>query len=251
MKNLILILCILTVAAAGCERPVADSFSVEGKSKEVSAVEPVVEAGGGGGAELRFDIVLNRKTYMRSDYGDPPQFAIWLEDESGELVETVFVTYRMASGDWVGKVDCSVGLPYWVSRYNKVSGTSGPPLFLNPLPLALTGATPREEFSICARVPVGSQWRYFIEVNVSGDYNADYPAMCEDGSPDPQGNGQPSLVYSGSITAADGASDEPGIIGRTEQFYVVSELNSDLSRITSADKLFDRVSVRCEVGSEK
>ena len=198
-------------------------------------------------AKLIFSRRLDQDVYEDSDYGEPPQFAIWLEDAAGENIRTVWVTYRTGTGDWEGKVECPVALPYWVSRYNKEAGTVGPPSFREPVVDAITSATPKQDFTTQIEVPAGSRWRYFIEVNVSGDFNIHFPAYTSDGLPDPQGNGQPSLIYQGGIEAVDGASDTPKLVGRTDQWQSVENIITDIEDITSAKNLFSRIEVRCHV----
>ena len=96
-------------------------------------------------ALLTFSLELNQKVYEYSDWGEPPQFAIWLEDADSSRIRTIWVTYRTGTGDWKGKVECPVALPYWVSRYNKETATSGPPTFFEPVIDAITGATPKQD----------------------------------------------------------------------------------------------------------
>ena len=196
---------------------------------------------------LTFSITQSRRVYESSDWGEPPQFAIWLEEPDTGEIRTVHVTWRSATGNWVGKVECPVALPYWVSRYNKQTKTAGPPTPKKPIVDALTGATPKaEHFTIETRIPAGSRWTYYIEVNVAGDFNVNFPAQKNDGTPDPQGNGQPSIIYRGSLQAAPGAKDGPRLIGRTEQFYPVDHIIADLAGITTAAELFTQINVTCK-----
>ena len=136
-----------------------------------------------------------------------------------------------------------MALPYWVSRYNKETATSGPPTFFEPVIDAITGATPKQDIMVKANVPPGSKWNYYIEVNVSGDFNVSFPSTLENGTPDPQGNGQPSLIYQGQIEVIDGASDVPKLIGRTAQWQPIDYIIADLEDITTAKNLFSKIEV--------
>ena len=71
--------------------------------------------------QLTVYLELNPKVYNHTVYGDPPQLAIWLEHlETGEL-KSLFVTYRAATGNWRGKFECPVALPYWGQSIQKRS----------------------------------------------------------------------------------------------------------------------------------
>lgn len=195
--------------------------------------------------ELVFNLELNRQAYRRSDFGEPPQLAIWLENADG-IIRTVWVSRSTGKGLWLGKVECPVSLPYWVSRYNRQTGTQGPPTFKQPVVDAVTGATPTTTLTRRVRVPAGSQWDYFLEVNVSGDYNADFERNRADGLPDPQENGQPSLIYRGAITAAAGFVSQPELIGRSDQWRPTDAINPDTSGITTAKELLGILTVTAE-----
>lgn len=195
--------------------------------------------------KLAFSIELNECVYRDSNWGQPPQFAIWLEDEAGEKIRTVWVTHRMGKGNWLGKTECPIALAYWVSRYNKQTHTCGPPTLQKPVADAITGATPKKGIIVQTEVPIGSRWKYFIEVNVSGDFNAHFPSQHENGVQDIEGNGQPSLIYQGYIEAAADYIDTPKLIGRTGQFRPIDDIITDLSGITTAKNLFSKIEARC------
>lgn len=195
---------------------------------------------------LLFSIILEKEVYEKSDYGEPPQFAIWLENLKTGEVKTVFVTYRTATGDFEGKAECPVSLPVWISAFRKETGRTNFPTIGAPAPEAVTGATPKvREFTAHVALPGGSAWNYYVEVNVSGDYTPAFPALKPDGTLDPQGNGQPSIVYRGEITCSSGNRSIPELIGRTEQNYFSTEMNPDLNGIESAKKVFSKISVKC------
>ncbi|MHC4518586.1 MAG: hypothetical protein ACYTAS_08365, partial [Planctomycetota bacterium] len=211
------------------------------------------EAGGDRVSEmvmLVFDVELNRQVYEDSAWGDPPQLAIWLENEADGSIRTVAVTHRTGAGDWEGKVECSVALPYWIAFYNRETGTKGPPTWNHPAADAITCATPRATLNAVGRVGRDSQWEYCVEVNVSGDYNVRFPSLSDEGRSDRYGNGQPSLVYRGSIEAVEGAKSRPILVGRTDQHEPVRELATDLREITTARALLRSIHVSCRRNGE-
>ncbi len=201
---------------------------------------------------LLFTIQQEKDVYERSDYGEPPQFAIWLENKTTGAMQTVFVTHRTGTGDFEGKVECTVSLPAWIGVFRKETGRDDLPSIQKPVDMAITGATPKvPEFSAQVTVPAGSHWNYYFEVNVSGDYTPEFPALTPDGDMDSQGNGQPSIIYRGEITGTPGNKSTPKLFGRTEQLYLSTEINPDLTGIRNAKDVFSRIKVTCIEGINK
>jgi hypothetical protein len=206
------------------------------REAQVNAPEP-------GTVTLTLSLELNRRVYEYSDYGEPPQIAVWLEQPQKKVIRTLCVTYRTGKGMWQGRVDCPVSLPYWESRYMEeilLRGIRGPAV---PVPDAISRATPKQKLIIKTTIPPGSEWTYFIEVNCSADYNRAFPAVFDAGFPDPFGNGQPSIVYRGRIKAVPGQTGSPEIVGRTDQLDPVDTLITDISGITNAKELFKKMEV--------
>lgn len=195
---------------------------------------------------LKFSLKLDPGVYGQTRYKKPPQFAVWLQSVPEGTIRTVWVTEKTGKGDWGGNITRPVSLPYWVSRWN-IETTSGSfPAPENPVVDAVTGATPKEDFSVEVTVPARSVWKYLVEVNVSGDYNDAFAAVSKDGTRDRNGNGQPSIVYKGKIKSSPGRRSAPELIGRTDQFRNVKEINPDLEAITTAKNLFSLIEVSCE-----
>jgi hypothetical protein len=94
-------------------------------------------------------------------------------------------------------------------------------------------------------VPEGTNWNYYIEVNVSGDFNTNFPNRSREGVIDAYGNGQPSLIYKGQIQAKHGAASKPILLGRTDQHSTEPVLIADLVGITSAKELLSGIRVSC------
>jgi hypothetical protein len=199
---------------------------------------------------LLFEVELNQRVYEDSTWGDPPQLAIWLVNEADQSVRTVAVTHRTGACDWEGKVECAIALPYWVGFYNRETGMAGPPTWDHPAAEAVTCATPRAILNATGQVGRGGRWEYYVEVNVSGDFSVQFPSLTDEGHSDRYGNGQPSLVYRGSIEAVEGAQSKPVLVGRTDQHEPVSGLSEDLAEITTARELLKRIHVSCKRNSE-
>ena len=194
---------------------------------------------------LQFQLELEPEVYIESAWGDPPQLAIWMVNLSDSSGQTVVVTHRTGRCDWDGKMECGVALPWWELFYNKLNGTFGLPTWNKPAPDAITCATPRTTLSREVYVLPGSHWRYFLEINVSGDFNLTFPHLDMDGVMDNYGNGRPSLVYRGKIEAVPGQTSKPVILGRTDQHEPVEELISNMEGMEMALKLVKNFSVNC------
>jgi len=194
------------------------------------------------GANTLFEIQLNPEIYRLSNFGEPPQMALWLENMDGSEIKTLWVSSRLARGVWVGKVVCPTALPYWISRRG-IEKEGGQPSFLKPLPDGITGATPKAELKVYTSLEPGSTWRYFFELNVSGDYNNAFRASQSNGSPDPDGNGQPSLVYAGIAQAVAGWTDTARVVGRTEQILETPDIIFDLNGMTTSKRVLRAITV--------
>ena len=196
---------------------------------------------------LKFDLKLDPDIYTKSHYKKTPQFAIWIQEVPKGTIHTVWVTSKTGTGDWGENVVRTVSLPLWVSRWNLVTKSRSYPTPEKPIINALTGATPKLDFTAEAIVPAKRLWNYFIEVNVSGDYNDAFPVSQKDGKRDRQGNGQPSIIYRGVITSSPGRQSSPKLIGRTDQLQNVRYIINDLEGITTAKDLFSSIEVSCQM----
>lgn len=190
---------------------------------------------------IEFYFEVDKKVYEQTDYGEAPQVAIWLEHPDSTFYKTVFVTRRTARDDWVGKVECPVSLPYWKHR----SKDEQQPGTWEKLVDAVSGATKLNGRNLkTIEVPEGKSWSYFIEVNASGDYNKYYKYYSDQGLPDTEGNGQPSIVYGGEIVNDSLIISEPVLIGRSEQHSAVTALSKELNSITSARRLISVMRIK-------
>lgn len=191
--------------------------------------------------ELEFRIRMNPDLIQVSAYGEPPTFAIWLENSRGDL-ENIFVTHRAYENDWEGKPGVPVALPFWLNlkengRFSEKNG------FLQTD--AVTGATPREEmFVIRVEVPPDSTYLCWIEMNLSGDYNEYYKENDpQSRTSDEYGNGQPALIYEGSIKSIPGQKLLPEIIGMSLPSDTIRKIIRPVKGVTTAGKVFSTIEV--------
>lgn len=198
--------------------------------------------------ELRIEIRQNMEMILYSIFGEPPQYAVWLEDVETGKARTVSVTRRSATGDWVGKLGVPVALPRWFEVYRKETGHKGLPRPATAMPDAVTRATPQTgAFEITATVERGSRWICWIEVNIAADFNETYPPLDETaGWTDSYFNGQPALLFRAEIDARPGLKPAPELYGKSILGADGSAaVERDTSGITTASEIFS--SIRLEV----
>ncbi|MBN1341592.1 MAG: hypothetical protein JXQ73_02880 [Phycisphaerae bacterium] len=195
---------------------------------------------------LVFEIRQDMDQILFSDFGEPAQFAVWLEDPETSRPRTVAVARRSARGEWKGKVECPAALPCWFEVYRKESGRTGLPTPNTPAPDAVTQATPNApEFACAAEVPPHSRWICWVEVNMSADFNEAFPQLNETtGEMDTDHAGQPSLLYRGEIVADVGQEISLALYGRTVIGTRTGEISQDLNGITTARDVFRSIRVR-------
>ena len=189
-----------------------------------------------------------------------PSLAVWAEDLEGNYLETLFVTQYVARGIYghgqlgPGKWDNKAGaarrpatLPYWAHKRN-VKAPDG--LFIpspeNPVPDALTAATPGGSFRLHSRL-TGSRearFRILLEINQAWDANAFWTNGRFPGDNDYFGSLQPSLVYAGVI---DPAHPEETVflnpIGHGHPSGRDGHLYTDLTTLTTAREILHSVRV--------
>jgi len=198
-----------------------------------------------GKTDIEFRIHINDQLIQESTYGEPPTFAIWLEDPVSATKKTVFVTRRAASGDWEGKAAVPVALPLWFEVYKEENRTNDLPNYKNPASIAITGATPKPGyFKTRVRVDTGSKWICWIEVNLSGDYNENYQEYDPvEKIEDEFGSGQPALVYKAAIVAEKGITIIPEIVGMCIGDATDGSIIQPIKGITTAKDIFDEISI--------
>lgn len=218
-----------------------------------ASVNCVNEQGGNAGSQvgemvsIEFDIRQDMDLIRRSLFGEPPQFAIWLEDAQSHRLQTVFVTYRSGYGEWVGKLKCPAALPRWFEVFKAETGSIGLPDFNKPAADAVTGATPKaEQFKTSVKVPYGSRWICWIEMNLSGDFNKAYRDRdVEEKMVDVHFSGQPPLIYRGQITAIPPEKITPRLYGESVLDSRAGETVQPVSDgVTTAKNIFKSIEIR-------
>lgn len=176
------------------------------------------------------------------------QLAIWLADEKGVFVDTIYVTNKVAKkgmGNRGGGLDdkwrgsrLSV-LPVWAhQRHIDYGGGNFYPTKEKPLPDAITSATSKAGEFVWIWEPDRTikpgEYFYYVEINQSFDKNEhnDYSWY----------RGQPSVVWSGNLLVGYQISESKAkIIGHGHVAGTDGEINPDLSTLTTSLKLIEEV----------
>ncbi len=114
-----------------------------------------------------------------------PLMAIWVEDLEGNYIQTLYVAESIAkgvylqgdasSGRWLpGPIRRPAALPYW-GHQRGVQAEDGlyMPSQKNPMPDAITGATPKGNFTLESQAPnqEKQKFRVLLEINQPWDWN--------------------------------------------------------------------------------
>lgn len=193
---------------------------------------------------IQIDIHQDKKTIHLSNFAEPPQFAIWLENPATKELKTVFVTHRVAKGDWEGKANVPVALPKWFSLFRIDKNTDGKSDHRKS-DLAISGATPKADyFSVRVEVAPGSEWICWIEMNLAGDFNDAFPEIdIETLREDEYSNGQPALIFRADLKAIENMKFKPAIVAQSVWHKGIVSVEPVSEGVTTAKNVFDDINI--------
>lgn len=195
-------------------------------------------------------------------YGGPslyyPLMAVWLEDEQGGYIQTLFVPKAVATGTfkygsnaagrWVEAARrAPQTLPYWAHKRG-VKAPDG--LYMpdpeHPVPDAYTGATPVTSFVLATRAdkPLPERFRVMFEINQNWDWNDYWTNDRYQGDNNYLNNAQPAVVYETDIDLGNLSERyvmQP--VGHSHPTGATGELFTDLSTLTTALQIADSIVV--------
>lgn len=190
-------------------------------------------------------------TFEKGKEFNHPLFAIWLADEKGKFIQTLYVSKTIGrgvfergnrkKGQWQpGEIQRPASLPYWAYQRGILNeyGTCLPTPRKPELD-AYTGATPKSSFVMKLRTakPLKGKYKLMLELNQSWDWNEYWYNDRFPGDTDYKTSSQPALVYEADID-----TDKPGQaqfqpVGHSHYSGKDGSLNPDLSTITTALKI--------------
>ncbi len=187
-----------------------------------------------------------------------PSFAIWIETLDEEFIQTLYVTQSVGTGifghgsigpeEWDSKSGPQkrpASLPYWLHRRIP----PGQPFYLpdqsNPVPDAITSATPiaSADYKLNSDDLLNGKVRIFLEVNQPWDWNEFWHNKLFDDS-DYRSSCQPSLIYAVTLDF----DKKPGTyylnpIGHGHHSGNNGDLTTDLSTLTTAKEILSSIKV--------
>ncbi len=188
-----------------------------------------------------------------------PLMAIWVEDTDSNYIQTLYVSESIGkgtfdrakaqSGKWQpGEARRPAALPYWGHRRG-IQADDG--LYLptpeEPVPDAITGATPTGDFILKTKLPESSEKsiRILFEINQSWDWNEYWTNNKYPEDNDYKTSSQPALVYETVINLEDREKEytlKP--IGHSHQSGKNGKLYSNISTLTTALEITGSIKVR-------
>lgn len=238
MKKIILGLTLAT-STLGCIAKNSNSTEVQGEGIKIYVEQ---------GKEWLHDFPL----FWFIKKKNAPQIAIWTEDMNGNFLSTIYVSKRLAKQSWIaaGGNRRKESLPCWSHAQGKQYADG---LYLptkdEPLPDAITGATPKGSFS--ANIQPNEQIKQFVvkcEFNHSVDFNEYYSENAKEGdnnySSGKMGSGQPAVVYNVIVDLNSTKKEFKGeLIGHSSPDGSDGKIYTDTSKLTSALEIVKGVTV--------
>lgn len=187
-----------------------------------------------------------------------PLFAVWLADEKGNYIQTLYVSesvgkgvYKRASrktGHWMaGEIQRPATLPFWAFQRNVVNeyGTYLPTP-KNPIIDAYTGATPQNSFvlNLFTDKKLNGKYKIFLELNQSWDWNEHWTNDKFPSDKEYKTSSQPALIYRADLNSNDTNNEiELKLLGRSHFAGADGKLYEDLNTITTALKIAKKITV--------
>jgi hypothetical protein len=144
----------------------------------------------------------------------------------------------------------SAALPYWGHKRGFLAPDG---LYLptpqNPIPDAITGATPRNNFVIHTRIkPELQKFKIMMEINQTWDWNNHWHNNLHPDDEEYKTSCQPALVYMAQVDLSNPDSVfELKPIGHSHYSGKTGELYPDLSTFTTALEIVNRVTITADL----
>jgi hypothetical protein len=190
-----------------------------------------------------------------------PLFAIWIADEKGNFIQTLYVSKSIGNGEFErasrkegkwhgGEIQRPASLPFWAhQRGIKNEFGTYMPTPRQPEVDAYTGATPQASFLLHSKTekPLSGKYKIRLELNQSWDWNEFWTNNKFPNDKEYKTSSQPAVVYEADIdTNNSSAVITLNPIGHSHYSGADGSLDSDLSSLTTALKVAKKITVKIE-----
>lgn len=195
---------------------------------------------------------------LKGEAHNHPLFAVWVEDLSGNYIQTLYVARSVATsvfnygdpsgGNWTnGVVRRPAALPYW-SHKRGVQAEDGlyMPSPQYPIPDAYSGATPKNSSIINTKLDQEGPESFYVllEINQPWDWNDYWTNNKFPDDDEYKTSSQPAIVYRTLVTLDQGkAKFQMEALGHSHYSGKDGSLVEDLSTLTTALQIIDKVTV--------
>jgi len=198
-------------------------------------------------------------TVSRGEHHNHPLMAFWIEDTSGNYIETLYIAESIATSVFEHGKSGSEGwepgvqrrpaaLPYW-GHQRGVEAEDG--LYIphpnNPMPDAVTGPTPQSNFTLKTKTDttIKPPFKLLMEINQPWDWNDYWTNSKFPGNNEYMTSSQPAGVYAATIKSLEkGKTYEMKLIGRSHHAGENGKLYTDLETLTSAKNIVKSVQIK-------
>lgn len=198
---------------------------------------------------LTFNTDMYKSIMLKKVY---PTYAIWAVDTKTGATATIYVTGKAAKGAWMMADERPSSLPVWFGVRRKEKAIPE-----KHAVDVVTSATPSGNTAIHSwQIPermIGKKLDIYLEGNISFDYNEFYTKSAKKGEPGYSDvNGQPSVIWLATIEAGVKRIEKsPVIAGHGHMRGDNADIDTDMSKITTAREIFQYVGIVYEPGSVK
>ena len=188
-----------------------------------------------------------------------PLFAVWLANENGEYIQTLYVSESIGKGvflhgekgdgQWMpGEIERPAALAYWVHQRNVKNEKGGLlPSPKTPVVDAYTGATPQHSFmlEVTTENVLKGKYKVMLELNQSWDWNNYWHNNRYPDDEEYKTSCQPALVYAADINTEDkNVEINMKPIGHSHYAGADGSINSDISTLTTALDIASKITVK-------
>jgi len=195
--------------------------------------------------------------FEKGETHNHPLLVIWLQDKEGNYIETLYVARSIATSKYkFGKAEKGVwqagvhrrpaALPYWAHNRGKMAPDS---LFIphpdNPMPDAITGPTPKSNFTLKSVLPKNIETPFYVllEINQPWDWNEHWTNARFPNDKEYKTSAQPAVVYRAKVTSLEQAEISMKLAGRSHHSGKDGKLYKDTETLTTAKNIVKSVKV--------